>query len=126
MALEIKCPDCGEVGKVSKNGSRWSGRHRLQMFRCGACGYVFSEKRLTQALIATKTGAKRGPVKATPGISPIPATPSPLPITGVCPFCGGELMRAGMDKNDPDHPVQRYTCKACHKRTKNPKPKEVE
>jgi len=64
MALKIKCPECGEVGRVVKYGTRWSGRHKLQMYLDQACGKVFSERELPDAIVDAQQTAKV-PVLAT-------------------------------------------------------------
>lgn len=117
MALDIKCPRCEEVGGVHKYGTKMSGYNRLQMYQC-RCGKVFSERQLAQAIVevqgkATKTAE---PVKDKPK-----AKSKPEAIKAVCPFCGGRLMKAGMDLRDPKNPMQRYKCSQCNRRTKLPK-----
>lgn len=122
MPLQVKCPDCGEAGKIAKNGKKWSGRHKLQMFRCNACGKVFSERALVDSIAEVKK----------PEVNPLvkPEAPKPEPkqeeannlLVKVCPACEGKLWVVTHNfKNSKGEIVTRYKCSKCKKKTVSPK-----
>ena len=40
----IKCPKCGIESFKARQGWKWSGKHKLQMYKCCECNKVFSER----------------------------------------------------------------------------------
>jgi len=43
----VKCPKCQNV-RMARAGVRWSGRHRVQGYKCGQCGYQYTPTNFTQ------------------------------------------------------------------------------
>jgi len=42
-----KCPECGRI--MAKSGWAWSGRHKVQKYKCSGCGKVILETAVRKA-----------------------------------------------------------------------------
>lgn len=139
ILLRYKCPNCNRSYHESRLADLLNGKMAVREVAKpvltttkaktptptpakGADRVSVLEAQLTTLL--EQAEAIRQEIEAEKSRPPEPEKP-PEGAEYVCPDCGDPLWKAGWDKSDPDHPVQRFKCKRCNKRVKYPKVKEV-